>query len=223
MRSLIRNDVGAVPTAHEVLFRGRRVAHTKLRVGLALSLLAIWNSAAFAQMPPPTNPNLVRFGYYFVNEKNGDDTAYVWPYTNLYVAIPSNAAADGIDWQARLSEQLNAATVNHKAVYLILGECTEYVAVIPDPVTHQDCSQYYWDPILDVAQSYWGQVAYVEVAHEPYPGNMDTPEQMDTRISTLNTKLAARGLAARPLGAIFNTSQIQSTNAILAWGCPSSC
>ena len=68
---------------------------------------------AFAQLPAPTNPNLTRLGYYFVNEKYGDDSAYVWPYTNVYIALPDNAVAGGVsDWQDPFAAQLQKATIN---------------------------------------------------------------------------------------------------------------
>src|SRR5213592_1359218 len=116
----------------------------RLATLLAVTLLTGVRYAS-AQLPPPTNPNLNRFGYYFVNEKNGDDTAAVWSYTNVYVAIASNAVdttASFSQWQSAFASQLDKATFNHKAIYLILGECG-----FPDPCP----SGVTWDDILNVA------------------------------------------------------------------------
>jgi hypothetical protein len=167
-----------------------------LSVSVALVMI---QAVASAQLPRPTNPNLVRLGYYFVDERYGDDTAAVWPYTNLYVALaggynPTNP------WQPPFAASLQKATANHKAIYLRL---------FPEPgqPTVTD------DAILDVAQNYWGQVLWVEVVHEP-PATF-TPDEMEQRIQEVNAKIAARGLSARPCGATFGDG-ILTTNAILA-------
>src|SRR5262249_9886641 len=154
--------------------------------------------SASAQLPAPTNPNLSRFGYYFVNEKNGDDTHAVWSYTNIYVAIPSNAAdstASFATWQAAFNAQLAKATFNHKAIYLGLGGCG---------ITGSCGNGVTWDTILDVAANYWGQVVWVEIASEE---NLSAAA-MQGRVDLLNTKLAARGLGARSPGAIVTRDEI---------------
>jgi hypothetical protein len=175
------------------------------RATLTVALLVGISAPALAQLPAPTNPNLTHFGYYFVNEKNGNDTAFVWPYTNIYVAIPANAAdSQVIDWQTPFAAQLQAATVNHKPIYLILGECGWTESCV-----------FTWDAILDVAQNFWGQVAWVEVSAE---ANLTTPAEMDERINALNLQLTTRGLASRPAGALFTRQQILTTNAILSSG-----
>jgi hypothetical protein len=169
----------------------------RLAVLLAATLLASARSAS-AQLPTPTNPNLARFGYYFVNEKNGDSTSSVWSYTNIYVAIPSNAAdstATFSQWQSAFTAQLDKATFNHKAIYLGLGGCG---------ITGSCGSGVTWDTILDVAANYWNQVVWVEVAAEE---NLSTAD-MQARVNLLNTKLAARGLSGRSPGAIFTRDQL---------------
>jgi len=164
---------------------------------LALTLLAGARSAS-AQLPAPTHPNLTRFGYYFVNEKNGDSTSSVWSYTNIYVAIPSNAAdstATFSQWQSAFNAQLAKATFNHKAIYLGLGGCG---------ITGSCGNGVTWDTILDVAANYWGQVVWVEIAAEE---NLSTAA-MQGRVDLLNAKLAARGLPARSPGAIVTRDEI---------------
>jgi hypothetical protein len=164
---------------------------------------------ASAQLPAPTNPNLTRFGYYFVNEKNGDDTGSVWAYTNIYVAIPDNVVvseATFSEWQSAFDAQLNKATFNHKPIYLVMTECG---------ITVFNCASYVtWDNILDVARNYWGQIAWVEVAHE----KSRTLADMDWRVSLYNGKAGARGLPGRSLGATISPDDILTTDAIYSSG-----
>jgi hypothetical protein len=156
---------------------------------------------ASAQLPGATHPNLVRFGYYFVNERYGDDTAAVWPYTNLYVAIADGYDSNNPDWQTPFAASLQKAAVNHKAIYLGMPGANPSQASITV------------DAVLDVAQPYWGQVAYVDVLSEPAASFTST--DMENRINDISAKIAARGLSPRPFGATFDTA-ILTTNAILA-------
>jgi hypothetical protein len=172
----------------------RVVAH----LAIAWVILLAGAHSVSAQLPANTNPNLSRFGYYFVNDKHGDARSTAWAYTNLYVAAPANAADSGASfgqWQTAFNSQLSDATFNHKAIYLILGECG-----LPNPCP----SGVTWDHILDVAANYWSQVVWVEVAAE---NNLDR-YQMQARVDLLNTKLSARSLGGRSAGAIFTRDQI---------------
>jgi hypothetical protein len=179
----------------------------RLAILLAFILVTVVRSA-FAQLPANTNPNLSRFGYYFVNDKYGDARSTAWAYTNLYVAVPANVADSSASfgtWQTKFNEQLADATFNHKGIYLILGECG-----FPDPCP----SGVDWDDILDVAANYWSQVLWVEVASENNMNRWD----MQARVDLLSTKLSARGLADRPAGAIYQREQILTTDGIYAPG-----
>jgi hypothetical protein len=172
-------------------------------------------SRAFAQLPPPTNPNLVRLGYYFVNEQYGDDTAYVWPYTNLYVALPLNAVPGGDpNWDTAFAAQLQKATVNHKAIWLGLGACVERGMVLPND---QTCTLGY-DDILNVAASYWDQIVWVELGEE---GALPSSSSgMTSLVNSYLAKLSAHGLSYRAPGITLSRSQLvpQMTDAVNAPG-----
>ncbi len=174
-------------------------------VALALVWLLFAPAVVRAQLPPPTHSTLTRFGYYFVNERYGDDTAAVWPYTNLYIAsaeLYDTSPANIANWHIPFAASLQKAVLHHKAILL---------GMPADVPVHPSMT---WDAVLDVAQNYWGQVKYVELSHE-----VDrTPQEMQARIDLFNAKLQARGLAPREISATFSPAQILTTNAILAPG-----
>jgi len=175
-----------------------RVVSTSLLVAVALVA-----TAAAQQLPSPTNTNLTKLGYYFVNERYGDDTAAVFPYTNLFIAIPAGYNLDFADWQTPFRASLLKAVQNNKSIYLIMTEGTQEVQVFT------------WDAVLDVAQEFWGSVAYVEVSAEEAGVTQSALEQ---KIARLNAKLDARGLPRRPTAALFTREDALTTNAIQAAG-----
>jgi|EndMetStandDraft_5_1072996.scaffolds.fasta_scaffold01899_7 hypothetical protein len=191
-----------------MLMLTRQSLRVVTHLAIVWAMLLVGARSVSAQLPANTNPNLSRFGYYFVNDKHGDARSTAWAYTNLYVAVPANAAdstASFNDWQTAFNAQLSDATFNHKAIYLILGECGLPFAC-PSGVT--------WDNILDVAASYWGQVVWVEIASENNMNRWD----MQARVDLFNAKLLAHGLADRSAGAIYQREQILTTDGIYAAG-----
>ena len=182
----------------------------RARVLSTFVLVAVFLTAAPStqnQLPSPSNPNLTRLGYYFVNERYGDDTAAVFPYTNLYMAIPAGYNTDLSDWQTPFRASLAKAVQHNKAIYLHMTEGTQGP---PEDPTRQ---VFTWDAVLAVAREFWGSVVYVEVAHEERGITASTLEQ---KIARLNAMLDARGLARRPTVALFTREESLTTNAIQA-------
>jgi FG-GAP-like repeat len=181
------------------------------QVRLILMFAGALQVTAFAQLlPTPTHPNLKNLAYYFVNEKNGDDTDEVWRYTNFYIAIPGNAAeSKDPNWAVPLRGSLQKAKDHGKPIYLILGNCLESTSLNPDG----SLCLTYWDAILNVAQDFWPQIQWVEVAAE----KALNLEEMNARVALFNQKRAERSnLPPKALGVLLGPADIESPGIGLA-------
>ncbi len=174
-----------------------------LRIISATALSSMVFSIASAQVPPPTNPNLRHFGYYFADGRYGDFSSEVFPYTNLYVAIPDGYDTNNPNWQPLLSSSLQNAVANNKDIYLIMREYSPGQQVIT------------WDAILDTTAPFWSRVAYIDVAQESDILGL-TAAQMEAKITTLKTKLDARGLSYKPFGVTFQVGDVLTNDALYA-------
>ncbi len=169
---------------------------------LFVGLIATASSLAAQPLPAPTNPNLKYLSYYFSDGRYGDFSDDVFPYTNMYVAIPDAYDTAIADWQTPFAASLRNAVDADKPIYLMMLE----------PEDRRVAQCFTWEKILDVAAPFWSHVVYVEVAHEKDL----TAAAMENRIVVLNILLGQRGLAPRRVGAIFGPDLILTTTAINA-------
>ena len=136
-------------------------------------------------LPPPNHA--IDLGYYFVEWKNPPDfdtaRAEVAEYTSLYYASRSSYVSDltPAQWKPQLAQSLANARAEGNKIHLAMD------------------SESLWDHILDVAGPYWGEVVRIEIEDEP---NL-TRTQTEAMIRRLETKIAARGLARKPMGFVY--------------------
>src|SRR6185295_15691556 len=72
----------------------------------------------------------------------------------------------------------------------------------------------YFDEALDRAKPSWNEITRVELADEPPWDRAETERQL----SAVRSKLAARGLASRPLGIVYTRNQVLNEDALYANG-----
>jgi hypothetical protein len=147
----------------------------------ALCVVSLASGVATAQsLPAPTNPNLRHLGYYFADGRHGDFTSVVFPFTNLYIAIPTAYDTANPDWQTPFRNSLQNAFNQGKDIQLLMAEGVSGSQTLS------------WDAVLDVAQDFWSRVVIVEVLHEPSTGT--SAAFIEARINELKQKLNARSL-----------------------------
>jgi hypothetical protein len=153
----------------------------------------VWDTAA---NPLPASTHPMDFGYYFVEWKNTADfdaaRAEVNGHTNLYYASRSSYVSEltPSQWLALLAQSLANASKENRRIQLALGINTpEGEAVL--------------DSVLAVAAPHWDRVVRLELADEPAWDRATT----ETKIRTVTSKLAARGLGLRPMGVVYVYNQ----------------
>jgi hypothetical protein len=132
-------------------------------------------------VPSPNHP--IDFGYWYADGRDGNWQYEVFGYTNLYIALPGGWDTS-VDWKPRFEAGLARAVAANKKVYLPLVQ-----GIVDD--------------ILDIADIYWANVAYLEIAHE----ESISPAALDARAVDIQSKLAARSLAVKPMGIMQSSPQ----------------
>jgi hypothetical protein len=163
---------------------------------LLTALLAFARPAAANPLPVKTNPNLVYFGYWYSDGRYGDFKGEVFPYTNMYVAIPGGWDTS-VDWRPLLTASMCAARAAGKSIYLLGSESSGYTAA---PLN--------WTNLINAASAAcpgggtaWDNVTHVEIGHE----TDKTAAQVNADIASFNALLAAHvpALPARPYGVVL--------------------
>lgn len=147
-----------------------------------------------AQLPAPNHPIL--FGYYFADGRYGDFTDEVWGYTDTYVALPCgyDGLLDDCGPNQPFMDSLAKAAAAKRKIFLVMN------------------SEPTWSWTLDAAAPYWSRVKLVEAVHE----KDWTPEATNDVVMNLKNLIAAKGLAPKPVGAMYAAEQALTTNAFLA-------
>ena len=154
---------------------------------LTLSLIVLQTAAA-EEKAGSRHPRY--FGYYYADGRWGDFTSAVWPYTNLYIAIPGGYNT-ALDWRPLFRSSMERAFNNGKSVLLIVGD--DRARRVPVTI----------EAVLTIARPYWDRVELIEVAHEEDL----TPHALEQRISALKLALDERGLAHKPFGLTYTRNQ----------------
>lgn len=169
---------------------------TKTRLSCLLAAALALSSAApaLAQLPAPNHPIL--FGYYYADGRYGDFTSEVFGYTNLYIALPCGYQnlSGGCGPHAAFASSLQNAANNHREILLSMDS----------PAT--------WDWTLEYARPYWDRVKLVEVMSEQ---DLSTAATENAVVSLKNT-IAAKGLAAKRVGANYTREQSLTTQGLFA-------
>jgi hypothetical protein len=144
-------------------------------------------------LPSPSHGNLDYIGYYFSISKYGDYSTAVFPYTNLFIALPKNAAySDDPDWQTPLYDQVATATSQGKRVLLLMSDSrhnTQY-------------QEYSWDDILDVVDEFWSSIDLICIHDDDITSTISEQDLQDD-IAALRTTFSNHSLADRPIMANF--------------------
>lgn len=183
---------------------------------LAALMVGANGLAATNPLPAKVNPHLVHIGYFFADGRYGDRKNEVFPYTNLYVAVP-DAYDTGQDWRPPLRAALKSARDAGKDIYFSMrkwqfGTCGTPLSGFTPAMT--------WENILGIfftdAQrrqpdatmaGVWERVKYVEVHHET---TCDSTT-MQLEANALSSLIAAStGLGQKPLGYMQSPCQGQN-------------
>lgn len=155
-----------------------------------------WDTGTAHDNPLAAPDHAFDFGYYFVDGKYGDHRSTVDVYTNLYLGLGSSAYDSSAPWAAPFTTSLAQASASKRKIFLSLGA--------PDDV----------GAILDIAAPHWSDVAYLELADEP-PW---TQAETESAVANVLAGLSSRGLAPRPIGAVYTQNQVLTGDAIFASG-----
>ncbi|QSQ24945.1 hypothetical protein JY651_08390 [Pyxidicoccus parkwayensis] len=164
-----------------------------------------WNPAI---NPLPAPNHAMQLGYHFVDGRYGNFKAEVSGYTNLYYAWarrgyePDSTAPDSV-WLPLMQSAVASAAAEGWSIQLNLNLQEQ----TPGRVTPLDA-------VLDLMAPYWSRVSRIELASGPDWSRAET----EARLQDLRARLSARGLAARPLGNVYSTSQVRTSDAIFANG-----
>ena len=158
----------------------------------AIFLVSALNAAA--QLPAPNHPIL--FGYYYADGRYTDMTEEVWGYTDTYVAIPCGYAGipEVCDEHQAFKDSLAKQAAAGRKIFLLTN------------------AEEKWDWILNAAAPYWDRVKIVEGLHEKDWSAADT----DAAVVRLKNLIAAKGLAPKPVSAMYPAETMLTTNAIFA-------
>lgn len=182
-----------------------------IAVGVLSAVLAVSPRCASAgpeQPPAPNHPML--FGYYYADGRHGDDAAEVWKYTNLYIALPAG------HWQGEpdpsvpvglFKQAIRRAADNGKRIWLCVN-CDRGVWEGEWKLSESA----WWDLVLGAAAPAWGQVVLTEIAHEEDLSKA----QMDAKARAFGATMRAKGLAARPIGAVYDRKRALSLDSFAA-------
>jgi hypothetical protein len=157
-------------------------------------------------LPSPSHGNLDYIGYYFSISKYGDYSSAVFPYTNLFIALPKNAAYSEIaDWMTPLYNQVNSAVSQGKRVLLLMSDSrhnTQY-------------QEYSWEDILDVVDEFWSSIDVICIHDDDITSSL-SQEDLESDIASLRATLSGRSLPDRPIMANFTFSGNQFDNSGLS-------
>ena len=162
-----------------------------------LILIAIFLASALnaaAQLPAPNHP--IMFGYYYADGRYGDFLDEVWDYADTYVALPcgyDGLVGDCAPNQTFADSLAKVAAANRKIFLVMNGEVT-------------------WSWTLDYVAPYWSSVKIVEAVHE----RDFTAEETDAIVVRLKNLIAAKGLAPKPVSAMYAAEQVPTTNSYFA-------
>jgi hypothetical protein len=168
---------------------------TKIRLCCLFAALSLVPAApALAQLPAPNHPTL--FGYYYADGRYGDFTSEVFGYTNLYIALPCGYLnlLGGCGPHQAFANSLANAAASHREITLTMDS----------PVT--------WDWTLEYARPYWDRVKLIEVMSEQDLSAAAT----ESVVVSLKNMIAAKGLAAKRVGANYTRDQSLTTQGIFA-------
>src|SRR5262245_48609837 len=147
-----------------------------------------------AQLPAPNHP--IMFGYYYADGRYTDMSEEVWGYTDTYVAIPCGYAdiPEVCDAHPAFAASLAKQAAAGRKIFLLTNREDK------------------WDWILNAAAPYWDRVKIVESLHE---GNW-TSAETDAAVVRLKNLIAAKGLAPKPVSAMYTAETVLTTDAIFA-------
>lgn len=179
---------GQLDDAVEGVTASTAQAIKKVRVAISGSIPAVGASGSGSGSGggssefPPANHS-IDFGYYFVDSKFGQFEGEVKAFTNLAYIGPNNMLGVGSpasDIQAALA--LGMARLGAAGIKMLLDvEAGSLISI---------------DQCLSAAAPYWDKVKYVN-----YNGDWGgTKAALNSGITTLRNKIAAMGLADRPIG-----------------------
>ena len=155
-----------------------------------------WDATRLHDNPLPAPSHSFDFGYYFVDGKYGDYRSEVNAHTNIYYALAWAGYVSELPWGDAFSESLANADMEDRRIHLNVAG--------PD----------YFAEALDRSAPYWTRVVRIELADEPPWSQAET----EAIIAGFRAELAARSLAAPPIGIVYTRQQVLVEDAIFALG-----
>jgi hypothetical protein len=150
-------------------------------------------------LPPAAVTKYV--GYFHTDGRVGDVNNETSPYTNTYVAYICHYDSGVYPAGCSASE---FTTSLHNAVN-VYGYQYIFLRLVHTSMANIDAA-------IEAARPHWSRVVFIEVIHEPLPDSEKTETYTNNTINNIETLIAQKGLASKPMGGIWTIADINNTN-----------